>query len=90
MYKSTDILHGNNKQTQTNSPGVVRFSAESENSAFSLGRGLAGSNEEFSIEVGAVKGMLDGSETAEYMVNSITVPSEAAETVDCKTYVKAC
>ena len=44
-------------------------------------------NDEFSTAVGAAKTMLDGSE---YMVTSITVPSEPAETVDCKTYVKAC
>lgn len=53
----------------------------------SLGRGLADWNDEFSFAIGAAKTMLDGSE---YMVNSITVPSEAPETVGCNTYIKAC
>ena len=86
MYKSTTTLIYS-RQQQKNSPGVERFSAESENIEFSLGRGLVGLNDEFSFALGAAKTMLDGSE---YMVNSITVPSEGAETVDCKTYVKAC
>ena len=67
MYKSTTGLKfPATTNTQTNSPGVVRFSAESENIEFSLGRGLAGSNDEFSIAVGAAKTMLDG---FEYIVN---------------------
>ena len=80
------LIENLNLTATSNSPGVVRFSAESENIEFSLGRGLAGKNDEFSFAVGAPKTMLDGSEN---IVTSITVPSEAAETVDCKTYFKA-
>ena len=60
----------------------------SENIESSPGRGLAGTDDELLTEAGVAKRMLVGRLTgSEYMVTSITVPSEAAESVDCKTYV---
>ena len=60
----------------------------SENVGSSLGRGLAGMDDELPTEGGVAKRMLDGRFSgSEYMVTSITVPREAAESVDCKTYV---
>ena len=60
---------------QTKLPEVVKFLEASEESAFPLGKGLAGAAHEFSsTAIGTLSKILDGG--SEYVVSAVTLPSE--------------
>ena len=63
---------------QTKLPEVVKFSKESEESAFPLGKGLVRSAHEFSSATSSK--ILDGG--SECVVSAMTLPSETEESVD--------